>query len=135
VTIEKILDRLDNVKPSGKGFMAKCPSHVDKSPSLSLMELPDGRILMKCFAGCETNEVLTSIGLSMGDLFPNGGLGHFKGFQQIEEKFQEKKRSKNSKDEIILEIAKSDRARGKRLSQVDLEIEKQAFMRIRHANT
>jgi len=132
--IEKILERLDGVRKSGKGYIAKCSAHDDKTPSLSVTELPDGRILMKCFAGCPTHDVLTAIGLEMGDLFPDGCLGEFRGFQQIEEDINNRKKAKGSLDETILAMAKSDRAAGKRLSPRDLEIERQAYMRVRHAS-
>jgi hypothetical protein len=69
--IENILNRLTKVKQSGKGrWMASCPSHEDKSPSLSVRELDDGRILMHCFGGCNVDQVLSSISLSIEDLFP-----------------------------------------------------------------
>jgi hypothetical protein len=131
MSIDVLLDRLDAVRKSGKGYIAKCCSHQDKNPSLSLMVLSDGRILIHCHAGCSTYDVLSAIGLEMGDLFPDGGLGHYKGFQQIEEKIKTKQKDKYFSDEIILEIAKSDRAAGKRLSEKDRETERQAFMRIR----
>jgi putative DNA primase/helicase len=38
--------------PSGNGWVAKCPCHDDRKPSLSIKEGEDGRLLMNCFAGC-----------------------------------------------------------------------------------
>jgi hypothetical protein len=67
---DKVLDRLAGVKHSGEGkWIARCPSHEDKSPSLSIREMPDGRVLLHCFAGCGAGDVLISIGLRMSDLF------------------------------------------------------------------
>jgi putative DNA primase/helicase len=37
---------------SGRGWMARCPAHDDRNPSLSIADGTDGRILMTCFAGC-----------------------------------------------------------------------------------
>jgi hypothetical protein len=54
----------DRVKFHGKGHRA------DKNPSLAIRELDDGRILLHCFAGCNINNIVSSIGLSVGDLFP-----------------------------------------------------------------
>lgn len=69
--IEDVLSRLTKVKPSGKGrWNACCPSHQDKSPSLSLRELDDGRILLHCFGGCDVGEILGAIGMTLEDLFP-----------------------------------------------------------------
>ena len=132
--IEKILNRLESVRKLGNYYMAKCPHHHDEKPSLKLTELPDSRILLHCFAGCPTHDILHSIGLEMGDLFPNNGLGHYQGFQQIENTVKDKQKDKHLRDEIILEIAKNDRAAGKRLDEKDMELERQAFMRIRARN-
>ena len=49
--------------------MALCSSHPDKSPSLSVRELEDGRVLIHCFSGCGSADVLGAIGLSLADLF------------------------------------------------------------------
>jgi hypothetical protein len=69
--IENILGRLTRVKPSGKGrWNACCPAHQDKSPSLSVRVLDDGRILLHCFGGCDVGEVLGALSLTLEDLFP-----------------------------------------------------------------
>ena len=63
-----VLDRLEQVT-GGKGkWMACCPAHQDKSPSLAIKEADD-RVLVHCFAGCETSDVIAAIGLNVGDLF------------------------------------------------------------------
>src|SRR3989344_6696505 len=65
-----LLDRLDRVKQTGPGrWIASCPAHGDKSPSLSIRETEDGRILLHDFAGCDTASVLSALGLSLSDLF------------------------------------------------------------------
>ncbi len=69
--IETLLSKLDRVKRTGQGrWMSRCPSHPDKNASLSLGEKDDGRILLHCFAGCGTDEVLDAIGLTIEALFP-----------------------------------------------------------------
>ncbi len=40
---------------------ARCPAHEDRSPSLSLRDGDDGRLLVHCFAGCAGREVLTAL--------------------------------------------------------------------------
>src|SRR5215208_2839961 len=67
--IEKILERLEAIERRNGGFMALCPSHDDHTPSLSISEGDGGKVLVRCFAGCETGEVLDALGLSMHDLF------------------------------------------------------------------
>jgi hypothetical protein len=67
----KLLDRLGRVKQTGSGrWLARCPGHEDRSPSLSIRALDDGRVLINCFAGCEPGDVLLAVGLTMSDLFP-----------------------------------------------------------------
>ncbi len=51
------------------GVMAQCPSHADTTPSLSIKEGDDGRVLLYCFAGCETETIVAALGLTMADLF------------------------------------------------------------------
>jgi len=48
--------------------MAVCPAHEDSSPSLSITAGTD-RVLLKCHANCETEDILTAINLTMADLF------------------------------------------------------------------
>jgi hypothetical protein len=73
---ETLLSRLDKVRQRGPGqWSARCPAHDDKGPSLSIKELPDGRTLLKCFAGCEAHEVVGALGLALRDLFPPSGDG------------------------------------------------------------
>jgi len=55
---DKIITRLDGVKSTGQDrWIAKCPSHEDKSPSLTIREVDD-RLLIHCFAGCEPYEIV-----------------------------------------------------------------------------
>ena len=64
-----LLDRLDRVVAKGADrWMACCPAHEDGSPSLSIQRTGD-RVLVHCFAGCGTAEVVEAVGLSLSDLF------------------------------------------------------------------
>ena len=54
----------------GDGYLARCPAHEDRTPSLSIHQGSDGRILLHCWAGCQTQAVLGALGLSWADLFP-----------------------------------------------------------------
>ena len=67
---DTLIARLSGVKVTGKGrWMAKCPAHDDGSPSLSIREMDDGRVLIYDFGGCGSLEVLGALGLSLTDLF------------------------------------------------------------------
>jgi hypothetical protein len=69
--LNTLLSHLDHVDKRGDKYRAKCPSHEGKSTaSLAITEKDDGRILIHCFGGCDTSEVLSAIGLEMTDLFP-----------------------------------------------------------------
>jgi hypothetical protein len=67
--VENLVSRL-HARPSGKEWLAKCPAHNDREPSLSINEGSDGRALLKCFAGCDTKDVLAALGMTWRDLFP-----------------------------------------------------------------
>ena len=56
----------------GGQHVARCPAHEDRQPSLSIRQLPDGVVLMKCHAGCPTEAVLEALGLTYADLYPSG---------------------------------------------------------------
>lgn len=69
--VNDLLSRLTKVKPRGKGrWMACCPAHGDKSPSLSIRETQDGRVLLHCWVGCGAADILDAIGLDFAALFP-----------------------------------------------------------------
>ncbi len=53
-------------------LVARCPGHDDRNPSLSVGIGADGRALIHCFAGCETEAVLAALELRWADLFPAG---------------------------------------------------------------
>ncbi|EAQ78790.1 DUF3987 domain-containing protein [Blastopirellula marina] len=69
-TVEDILGLLQSVHRQGSGWMACCPAHDDHTPSLSISEGDDGKVLMKCFAGCDFEKVVSALGLTIADLMP-----------------------------------------------------------------
>lgn len=71
--VENLVQRL-HARPSGKGWLAKCPAHDDREPSLTIDEGADGRALPHCHAGCGTASVLAALGLTARDLFPASGV-------------------------------------------------------------
>ncbi len=69
MTAEELVGRLTRVKATGaRAWRCECPNHGGHS--LSVKELPDGRLLLKCWAGCDTQAVLDAMGLRFADLFP-----------------------------------------------------------------
>jgi putative DNA primase/helicase len=67
----EVVSRLKGVKHHAGNTKATalCPAHEDKNRSLSLAIGSGDRLLVKCFAGCRTEEIVKAVGLAIGDLF------------------------------------------------------------------
>lgn len=77
MSVDSFLAKLDKVKQRGQNnWQACCPAHTDKAPSLSIRQLDDGRILVHCFAGCSTHEIVQALGMELSDLFPPRDVGN-----------------------------------------------------------
>jgi hypothetical protein len=77
IEIEKASDivSLFHARRTGPGrWMARCPAHEDRAPSLCIAKGRDGRVLLHCFAGCRTEDLLAAVGLRMRDLFTSPSL-------------------------------------------------------------
>ena len=76
--LNTLLSRLEKVQPIGNDrYKALCPAHDDRSPSLAI-KFDGDRLLLHCFSGCETADVLGAIGLTFADIMPNKSTGNFK---------------------------------------------------------
>lgn len=72
MSVTDVLSRLESVRETGADrWLAKCPAHDDRSPSLSIRQADDGTVLLHDFAGCSALEIVQSIGLELADLFPD----------------------------------------------------------------
>ena len=129
--LENLLSKLDKVRRIGHGrYKALCPAHDDRSPSLAIKDVED-RILLHCFCGCETSDVLGAIGLTFTDIMP----------EQVKGNFKKEKRPFYALD--ILEIIKfeamltflyaSDMSKGLSLTNQDRKRLLLAASRINHA--
>jgi hypothetical protein len=84
MSIETLLSSLDKVKKTGTNkWTCSCPSHDDKSPSMHVSLLDDGRILINCKAGCDTYSILQAVGLDWSAVFPENSLGDKKSVRQV----------------------------------------------------
>jgi len=73
---DKIISMLDGVRSTGQDrWIAKCPAHEDKSPSLAIREVDD-RLLLHCFAGCSIYEIVSAVGMELSNLFPEKRESH-----------------------------------------------------------
>jgi putative DNA primase/helicase len=60
MTAETIAKALGGRK-AGSGWSARCPAHDDRTPSLSLRNSGDGKVLVCCHAGCYQVEVIAHL--------------------------------------------------------------------------
>ena len=78
MSADTLLSRLSKVRKMGPDrWMACCPAHQDKTPSLSIRECADGRVLIHCWTGCSVESILESVGLDFDALFPEKELGNY----------------------------------------------------------
>jgi hypothetical protein len=56
--------------PGGNGWKGHCPSHQDKSPSFSIAQTTDGRILLNCHKKCHIDSICAALNITQADLFP-----------------------------------------------------------------
>ena len=140
--VELLLSRLQKVKGRNGSWTACCPAHNDKGPSLAIREADDGRILLHCFAGCETLNVVQAVGMDMTDLFPPDEKRRdypIEGKPRMKPAFYASDLMRILAFEaLVVSICASDMRRGKALSDGDNDRLKVAQQRIEevmhHAN-
>lgn len=133
--IGNFLNKLEKVEGRKGHWTACCPAHEDKRPSLAIREADDGRILLKCFAGCSAFEVVSAVGMDLTDLFPK------------DQSFMPSEKNKPVRrpfyatdlmkiihfEALITSIAAFDMAEGRQISPKDKKRLKTAFTRINEA--
>lgn len=72
MTVDDLLERLEGVRRSGQGVVARCPAHDDHDPSLSVREGEKG-LLLKCWAGCSLTAICEALGITTSQLFYDAG--------------------------------------------------------------
>lgn len=80
MSAEAILSGCKKAKRTGPAnWIACCPAHDDKSPSMTVRELEDGRVLLHCFGGCSVESIIGALGVPWDALFPEKPIsGDFK---------------------------------------------------------
>jgi len=78
VTADKLLSRLEGVQGRGPRWRAICPAHGSRhrTRTLAVFEADDGRVLVKCHAGCDVSAIVGALGLDLADLFPPKPVDH-----------------------------------------------------------
>lgn len=67
--IENFLAKLDGVTKHGDYYTARCPGHEDRMASLSIREGANGKVLVKCHAGCTAETIINSLGVDWSNMF------------------------------------------------------------------
>jgi hypothetical protein len=62
LTYQEACNRLHGLRRCAGGFVACCSAHDDRTQSPSIREGEGGRVLLKCFAGCERDDILAALG-------------------------------------------------------------------------
>ena len=73
--LENLLSKLHGIKNHGNYHQANCPAHPDDKASLSVSQGDDGKLLIKCHAGCSAQNIILALGLSWKSLFPDSANG------------------------------------------------------------
>jgi putative DNA primase/helicase len=74
MSAESIANALGGRK-AGAAWIARCPVHDDRKPSLSICDADDGKVLVRCHAGCEQEQVIAA--------FRSLGLWEAKGYRRL----------------------------------------------------
>ncbi len=129
---DALLSRLEAVKRTGPDrWIGRCPAHEDRSPSLAVRELDDGRVLVHCFAGCSVGAILDAAGLGFHALFPDEPIRHGK---RVRRSFSPLQALHCVAFEATLTaVAASNVARGEPLSEEERQRLHTAAGRINHA--
>ena len=130
MSLERLLNSLSKVKGRKGSWTAACPAHDDKSPSLAVRQVEDGRILLHCFGGCSVHDVLGAVGLDMADLFPDNGENK----KGVKPAFYATDLLRViAFESLVVSIGASDMSKGKQLSETDLQRMQKAAHRIQEA--
>lgn len=76
-TLAQIVRQLEDsggCSKTSNGWQGRCPSHEDNTASLSVANIgDDGKVLLRCHAGCKTENIVAKFGFKMRDLSPSVG--------------------------------------------------------------
>jgi hypothetical protein len=120
--IDSILNRLEKVRRTGPGkWIACCPAHDDKSPSLGIKQADDDKILIHCFGGCDVQSIVSAIGLTLSDLMPEKPQGYDRTRARGSRFSKSEMFDRLLHESIILGLGIRQLLSGKELSPADIE--------------
>lgn len=77
MNITEFVDRFTTVVEEKDGWVVNCPAHADSHASLRVTVGRTNKIMLKCRAGCSTDNVLKEMGLGYDDLADAGDKPQF----------------------------------------------------------
>lgn len=119
--VTRLLDRLRKVRPNGAGkWLACCPAHDDKTPSLAIRLADDGRLLIHCFGGCGAADVIAAVGMEFAELFPEPLQGEIYHKSRVSQPFTAADALRClARESGVIAIAVADIAEKRQLKQED----------------
>ena len=124
--LQNIISKLDKVKKTKNGWVACCPVHNDKTPSMHI-KLAGDVILMHCMS-CQANgsDVCRELGLSMSELWE-------KPAQRIEGYIPQRIKDQSIEDVFFIDLYEQARREGKQETLEEYRRYKLALQRSKHA--
>jgi hypothetical protein len=61
MSAEQTARALGGARRNGRGWLARCCSHEDRRPSLSLCDGDNGELIVHCFANCDYRDILAEL--------------------------------------------------------------------------
>lgn len=117
MNVHELIGYFQNPHKSGESeYQCLCPAHDDRQASLGLKEMPDGRILIHCFAGCGAVDVLGAVGLTLDAVNPKR-IGDFKPVRKAFNPYSVLKTISN--ETLLVALAALELSRGKPLLEND----------------
>ena len=130
--VNNLLSKLNKVKSTGRGrWVACCPAHDDKHPSLSISESDTGSVLLHCFGGCSVDSIVSAVGLELSELFPKS-TDYRRGAGKLAIPYADILKCLRM-DAQIIELAAIDILNGNTISEVDFKRLRLARSRIEAA--
>ena len=111
--MEQILERLDKVRRVGDGYVACCPVHDDRNPSMRIKDVGD-KILAYCFS-CQAKgpDIIKALGLPMELIFKDNP-------QDFDRKAYKLNKTE-VEDKIFISIFEKAKAEGERVKATDVQ--------------
>ena len=57
----EIIAKVLGGRKAGNNWVARCPAHDDREPSLSIRRADGGKVLVRCHAGCDQQQVIAAL--------------------------------------------------------------------------